>query len=159
MCLRENQSDERDKMISSLFYFCWRCLMFMFNILKFFHVWANATSLQIVFAIALLIYVMCRYFRLKQPNLPGNIEDAIRGCNRNPKDINNHVLNDCQNHRDSTAMEWWPIANRAACLDSVENSRTAIEKVRNICYLNERSNGMLEENGTNRNFNERKLFR
>lgn len=114
--------------------------MFVFNILKFFYVWANATSLQIVFAIALLIYVMCRYFRLKQPNLPGNIEDAIRGCNSNPtshpKDMNNLVSNDnCyQSRRDSMAMEWWPIANRAACLDSVENSRTAIEKVRNVCY-------------------------
>lgn len=133
-------------MISSLFYFCWRCLMFVFNILKFFYVWANATSLHVVFAIGLLIYVLSRYFRLKQPNLPGNIEDAIRGCNSNltshTKDMNNHVSNHYKNHRDSTSMEWWPIANRAACLDSVENSRTAIEKVRNILYSKERSNGI-----------------
>lgn len=112
--------------------------MFVFNILKFFYVWANATSLQIVFAIALLIYVLSRYFRLKQPNLPGNIEDAIHGCNsnttRHSKDMNNQLSNDYENHRDSTAMEWWPIANRAACLDSVENSRTAIEKVLIILY-------------------------
>lgn len=110
--------------------------MFVFNILKLFYVCANATSLQIVFAISLLIYVLSRYFRLKQPNLPGNIEDAIRGCNSQTtshlKDMNNQLSNDYQNQRDSTAMEWWPIANRAACLDSVENSRTAIEKVRII---------------------------
>lgn len=100
--------------------------MFAFKVINLFYIWANATNLRIILAIALLIYVLCRFYRLKQPILKSNIIDAICGHNQQI-DKNNHLSNHRCNSVES--MEWWPIANRAACLDSVENSRSAIEKV------------------------------
>lgn len=112
---REKIKKERIEMISSVLYFCWRILMIAFNIIKFIYSWTYATSIRIILAFPFMIYVLCRYFRLKQPNLPTTLENAI-----------------CGNQHGCNSMEWWPIANRAAGLDSVENSRTAIEKVGTI---------------------------
>lgn len=101
--------------------------MFIFRAIRLIYHLASATSLGFLFIFGVVIFVLSRYFRLKQPNLPQNIIDAIGG--------NQHIDRQCsmglqQSRSDSSDMtEWWPIANRAACLDSLENSRSAIEKV------------------------------
>lgn len=101
--------------------------MFIFRTITFVYHVASATSLGVVLIVGVIIYALSRYFRLKQPNLPKNLIDAIGGIQ--------HIERVCStgqyNHRcdSSDPSEWWPIANRAACLDSIENSRSAIEKV------------------------------
>lgn len=101
--------------------------MFIIRVISLFYHLANITSLGFVLAIALVIFVLSRYFRLKQPNLPQHLVDAIGSS----QPIERQYLTGQQkNHCDSSdTVEWWPIANRAASLDSIENSRSAIEKV------------------------------
>lgn len=96
---------------------------------------ASVTSLGVLLIIGLVIFVLSRYFRLKQPNLSPNIFDAIGGnqhidrqCSTGPQ------INRCSSNE---PIEWWPIANRAACLDNLENSRSAIEKVSHPIHFNE----------------------
>lgn len=89
---------------------------------------ASATSLGFILIFGVIIYGLSRYFRLKQPNLPKNLIDAIGGSqNIDRKYLTGHDSQRCGSI--DFIPEWWPIANRAACLDSIENSRSAIEKV------------------------------
>lgn len=114
-------------MISSLLSFIFKTFVFIIRAIRFFYHLANVTSLGFILLVGIVIFVLSRYFRLKQPNLSQNLIDAIGG--------NQHIDRQCstgqQNQRcdSNDTIEWWPIANRAACLDSVENSRSAIEKV------------------------------
>lgn len=101
--------------------------MFFISAIGLIYDLASATSLGVLLIVGLVIFVLSRYFRLKQPKLTQNIVDAIDG--------NQHINRQCstgpRNARcnSSDMIEWWPIANRAACLDNLENSRSAIEKV------------------------------
>lgn len=106
--------------------------MFIIRVISFVYHLANTTSLGFILIIAIVICVLSRYFRLKQPNLPQNLIDAI-GSNQH---IDRQCLTGQVNQRchASDALEWWPIANRAASLDSIENSRSAIEKVSHNSY-------------------------
>lgn len=117
-------------MISSLVTFIFKAFLFIFRAIRLVYHLASATSLGFLFSVGIVIFVLSRYFRLKQPNLPANLIDAIGG--------NQHIdSRQCSTGQQqqpircnsSDTVEWWPIANKAACLDSVENSRTAIEKV------------------------------
>lgn len=118
-------------MISSLLTFLFKAFLFIFRAIRLVYHLASATSLGFLFCVGIVIFVLSRYFRLKQPNLPANLSDAIGG--------NQHIdSRQCSTGQEqqqqlrcnsSDTIEWWPIANKAACLDSVENSRTAIEKV------------------------------
>lgn len=114
-------------MISSLLSFLFKTFLFIFRAIRLIYHLASATSLGFIFIFGIVIFALSRYFRLKQPNLPRNLVDAIGG--------NQHIGRQCSTRHQqircnsSDTIEWWPIANRAACLDSVENSRSAIEKV------------------------------
>lgn len=111
-------------MISSFFHLILGICLFILKAIELFYQIASVTSLRIVIILGILVYVLSRYFRLKQPILPQNLVDAICG--------NQHISNqttDEQEHQQSNLNQWWPIANRAGCLDSIENSRSAIEKV------------------------------
>lgn len=115
------------KMISSLLSFIVNVFVFIIKAIGLIYHLASVTSLGVLLIIGLIIFVLSRYFRLKQPNLSENIVDAIGG--------NQHIARQCstgpQINRCSSnePIEWWPIANRAACLDNLENSRSAIQKV------------------------------
>lgn len=116
-------------MISSLLSFIFKTIWFVFHAIKLIYQLVSATSLGFILIFAIIIFVLSRYFRLKQPNLPKNIIDAIGG---NQQLINDRQCSTGQQNihcESSDINEWWPIANRAACLDSVENSCSAIEKV------------------------------
>lgn len=64
----------------------------------------------------LLIVILTRYFRLRRP----------------PANIVNHIFDGESSAPNADhSVDWWPIANRAACLDGLENSKSAIEKVKN----------------------------
>lgn len=114
-------------MISSLLSFLFKTFLFIFRAIRLIYNLASATSLGFIFIFGIVIFALSRYFRLKQPNLPRNLVDAFGG--------NQHIDRQCSTRQQqirsdsSDTIEWWPIANRAACLDSVENSRSAIEKV------------------------------
>lgn len=89
----------------------------------------SLTSLRVILVLCIIVYSLSRYFRLKQPQLPQNLVDAIAGT-RSPFD----AANGLQYTAAPTKPVWpplgcGPIANRAGCLDSIENSRSAIKNV------------------------------
>lgn len=109
--------------------FIFKTVWFVFHAIKLIYQLVSATSLGFILIFAIIIFVLSRYFRLKQPNLPKNIIDAIGG---KQEFINDRQCSTGQQNiqcESNDMTDWWPIANRAACLDSVENSRSAIEKV------------------------------
>lgn len=114
-------------MISSLLNFIFKTFVFIIRTIRLFYHLANVTSLGFILFVGIVIFVLSRYFRLKQPKLPQNLIDAIGGNQHNDRQCSSGQ----QNHRSESndTVEWWPIANRAACLDSLENSRSAIENV------------------------------
>lgn len=112
-------------MISSFVHLILRICLFILKAIELFYQIASVTSLRIVFILGILVYILSRYFRLKQPILPQNLIDAICGNQR----ISNQSSTHEQEHQQCSLNQWWPIANRAGCLDSIENSRSAIEKV------------------------------
>lgn len=80
----------------------------------------------VVLFVVLALIALCRYFRLKQPiDVPKQLIDAICGSESTK----------VQGHIGDRIIGWWPIANRGACFDGVENSRSAIENVCKINYL------------------------
>lgn len=118
------------KMISSALTLIFKAFVFIINTIRLVYHLASATSLGFVFILGIAVFLLSRYFRLKQPILTQNLIDAIgRG--------NQHTDRQCStgqhNYRDNSSdtIAWLPIANRAACLDNVENSRSAIENVSN----------------------------
>lgn len=113
-------------MISSLLSFLFKVFLFVYRAIRLFYHLASATSLGLILLVGIFVFALSRYFRLKQPNLPQNIFDAIGS-----QHINRQCSTGQQNLRcdSNDTFSWWPIANRAACLDSIENSRSAIENV------------------------------
>lgn len=121
------------KMISSLFTSIFKVTLFMIKAIGFVYHLASATNLGFLFICGIGIFLLSRYFRLKQPNLPKNIANAIDGSQHIDRKCSaGHQISQIDSN---DAIEWCPIANRAACLDHVENSRSAIENVSfNIQY-------------------------
>lgn len=62
----------------------------------------------------IVIFALSRYYRLRKP--ASNITERC-------------FSSKSRSETDESIIEWWPIANRAACLDELENSKSAIEKV------------------------------
>lgn len=97
-------------------------IRFAIKCIKLFYRLTNATGLSILLVVTAIVIALCRYFRLKQPTeVPQQIIDAFCGGNET-------MQHSCNNDT-VEPIGWWPIANRGACLDSLENSRSAIEKV------------------------------
>lgn len=109
-------------MISTFLQFILSTFLFIIKVIGLFSQIASVTSLRVIFILCILIYSLSRYFRLKQPNLPQNLAAAIAGIR--------NQLADSVEQQCSTANDCGPIANRAGCLDSIENSRSAIKNVR-----------------------------
>lgn len=106
-------------MISSILYSVLTAVIFIVDIIKFCYKLTNTNcSWFLLLSIFLLVSLLLRYFRLKQP--PPNTINIIFG-----DDGTNERNRDSGIH----SIEWWPIANRAACLDALENSKSGIEKV------------------------------
>lgn len=125
------------KMISSLLnWFCKVFVLLIKAIGLLYHL-ASATNFAALLICGVIVFVLSRWFRLKQPkHLPDHLATAIDGYHHQ------HHDRQCFHEHSNTAMvQWWPIANRAACLDNVENSQSAIEKVSLIVnWLTGRSN-------------------
>lgn len=98
----------------TVFYSLIAAIVFIIDIVKFCYKITKIGLSWATLVTVLVIIILSRYFRLRRPS--PKIVDAILGSNDN------------STKGDNTA-EWWPIANRAACLDGLENSRSAIEKV------------------------------
>lgn len=110
-------------MISSILQFIANTFLFIIKVIGLFSQIAGVTSLRVIFILCILIYSLSRYFRLKQPNLPQNLAAAIAGIRNQLADSNQQQCSTANNN-------CGPIANRAGCLDSIENSRSAIKNVR-----------------------------
>lgn len=107
--------------------FAFKAFLFVIKVITLVYNLASATSLGFLIIVGAIVFALSRYFRLKQPELPQNLIEAIGGN----QFIEKQHTTGHQNNRSecNETVEWLPIANRAACLDSVENSRSAIEKV------------------------------
>lgn len=116
------------KMISSVLTLIFKAFVVIIKTIRLVYNLASATSLGFVLIFGIVVFLLSRYFRLKQPILPQHLIDAIGGGNQhNDRQCSTGQHNIRGNSSDT--IEWLPIANRAACLDNVENSRTAIENV------------------------------
>lgn len=111
------------KMISTILYSVLAAVVFILDVVKFCYKLTKIGCSWLAVVTVLLIVVLTRYFRLKKP--PSAVVDCILG---------NAISSSTGAHRhdEMTSIDWWPIANRAACLDALENSKTAIEKVRPV---------------------------
>lgn len=111
------------KMISSLFNLIVKLFVLILKAFGLLYHLASATNFAVLLILGVIVFVLSRCFRLKQPSLPEHLAHAIYGGGDGRRQ--------CFHNTNSSAMEccWTPIANRAACLDNVENSKSAIEKV------------------------------
>lgn len=105
-------------MISSILYSVLAAIVFVLDVVKFCYKSTKISCSWLAIVTVLLIVLLTRYFRLKKP--PSAVVDCILG---------NAEADTGGNHHDKTTAMGWPIANRAACLDALENSKSAIEKV------------------------------
>lgn len=113
-------------MISSLFNLVVKLFVLILKAFGLLYHLASATNFAVLLIFGVIVFVLSRCFRLKQPALPEHLVRAIHGG------INANGNGRCFNNTNSNATVecyWTPIANRAACLDNVENSKSAIEKV------------------------------
>lgn len=108
-------------MISSIFSLIFKVVVLVIKAIGLLYHLASATNFAVLLICSVIIFLLSRFFRLKQPNVPEHLTVAIDG--------GHHQYNDKQCFHTNDTVEWWPIANRAACLDNVENSQSAIEKV------------------------------
>lgn len=111
-------------MISSLFNLIFKLFVLILKAFGLLYHLASATNFGVLLIFSVIIFVLSRCFRLKQPTVPEYLAHAIGGRHQ-------HIDRQCFNNINSNTAEccWIPIANRAACLDNVENSQSAIEKV------------------------------
>lgn len=112
-----------EKMISSLFNLIVKLFVLILKAFGLLYHLASATNFTGLLILGVIVFVLSRWFRLKQPTLPEHLAHTIHGGGDGGRQ--------CFSNTNSNAMEccWTPIANRAACLDNVENSKSAIEKV------------------------------
>lgn len=108
-------------MIAALLQFIVNICVIIVKTIGFISQIASLTSLRVILLLCIVIYLLSRYFRLKQPNLPQNLVNAIAG-------IRNRLM-DTERQQCVKISDCGPIANRAGCLDSIENSRSAIQNV------------------------------
>lgn len=120
-------------MISSIFYAMLAVILFVLDVVKFLYKLTKISCSWLTVVTVLLIVVLSRYFRLKKP--PTAIVDCILGSSLMSTDAGAVTAVNQYTDEQTTAIEWWPIANRAACLDALENSKSAIEKVRKCTFI------------------------
>lgn len=120
-------------MISSLFNLIFKIFLLILKAFGLLYHLASATNFSVLLIFSVFVFVLSRCFRLKQPALPEHLAHAIDGgsCDGGRHANHQHAYGRLCSNTNSNAMEccWTPIANRAACLDNVENSQSAIEKV------------------------------
>lgn len=102
-------------MIMTIFYSFVAVILFCIDIVKFCYKLTKIGLSWATLVTVLVIIILSRYFRLRRPSQKF-VDDILGGDNGT-------------SIGDNTSNEWWPIANRAACLDGLENSKSAIEKV------------------------------
>lgn len=115
-------------MISSLAHLVVRIFLFAVRAIGIVSQITSLTSLRVVLVLCIIVYSLSRYFRLKQPQLPQNVADAIAGT-RSPFEAANGLQYTAAPTKPVATSSGGPIANRAGCLDSIENSRSAIKNV------------------------------
>lgn len=111
-------------MISSLLNWIFKVFVLLIKAISLLYHLASATNFAVLLICCVIVFVLSRWFRLKQPILPEHLTIAIDG-RRHQHDNQQY----CCTNTNTAVVQWSPIANRAACLDNVENSQSAIEKV------------------------------
>lgn len=116
-------------MISSLFNLIFKIFVLVLKAFGLLYHLASATNFGVLLIFSAIVFVLSRCFRLKQPAVPEHLVHAIDGGGSGGR--HQHIDRQCFNNTNSNTAEccWAPIANRAACLDNVDNSQSAIEKV------------------------------
>lgn len=121
------------KMISSLLHFIVRIFWFAVTTIGLISQITSVTSLRVILVLCILVYSLSRYFRLKQPQLPQNLADAIAGTRIPFSAVDRNqqcaTATTAPPTKAVATTNSGPIANRAGCLDSIENSRSAIKNV------------------------------
>lgn len=104
------------KMFITLAQFALTVFVFILNGLRILCKLACVGFPWFLFASMSLVLILSRYFKLKKPArkiIEQIVGEKIDGININSKE----------------SIDYWPIANRGASLDALENSATAIKKV------------------------------
>lgn len=102
------------KMLFTLAQYTITALVFTLNSLRIVCKLACVGFPWFIFTSVALLLILSRYFKLKRP-VKKNVDNILG------------VEIDGVNY--SEAIDYWPIANRGASLDALENSATAIKKV------------------------------
>lgn len=122
-----------EKMISSLFSLIFKVFILIIKAFGLLYHLVSATNFGVLLIFSAIVFVLSRCFRLKQPNIPEYLAHAINGGGGDDVGRTNHhqhIDRQCfKTNSNTTECCWTPIANRGACLDNVENSKSAIEKV------------------------------